>query len=81
MVIPRVPLPPSAAVPGQGNGAEAGCAVTSPAAILRHACASAVSVAPDIGAVTMLLGAYVLMYVVPIAEILIIYGHCTSRWW
>jgi hypothetical protein len=29
----------------------------------------------DIGAVTLLLGAYVLMYVVPIAEILIIYGH------
>jgi O-antigen ligase len=30
---------------------------------------------PGIGAVTVLLGVYVLMFVVPIAEILIIYGH------
>jgi len=76
MVIPRAPLPPSAAVPRHGNGVESRAVPVQAGPPSYGMPVLLPSPLPaDIGVVTMLLGAYVLMYVVPIAEILVIYAH------
>jgi O-antigen ligase len=75
MVTPRVPLPSSAAA-GPISGARSWSARPQAAPQPYGIPGLLPSPLPtDIGVATMLLGAYVLMYVVPIAEILIIYGH------